>query len=126
MGNALVTPTMVMTIPKLKLQAELLAVRLKQDICPALTVIIISIFWWTNSTCNGLILEPSTQYLLQNVLPKSQNTLALTNGTTLPEVIARQTPVLVVCQLRFCNQVALLRNQIYYEPSKSRSNQALK
>ena len=38
LGKARVAPMKVMTIPKLELQAALLAARLKQDICRALTV----------------------------------------------------------------------------------------
>ena len=40
----------VMTIPKLELQAALLAARLKQDICRALTVRVDKVLIWTDST----------------------------------------------------------------------------
>ena len=40
----------VMTIPKLELQAALLAARLKQDICRALTVHVNKVYMWTDST----------------------------------------------------------------------------
>ena len=50
LGKARVTPTKVMTAPKLELQAALLAARLKQDICRALTVKINRVFMWTDST----------------------------------------------------------------------------
>ena len=38
------------TIPKLELQAALMAARLKQDICPAITVHVNNDFMWTDST----------------------------------------------------------------------------
>ena len=40
----------VMTIPKLELQAALLAARLKQDICRALNVFVNKVYMWTDST----------------------------------------------------------------------------
>ena len=40
----------VMTIPKPELQADLLAARLKPDICRALTVRVDKVFMWTDST----------------------------------------------------------------------------
>ena len=49
-----------------------------------------------------------------------------TNGTTLAQVIRRQTPVLVVCPLKFCNQKAGWEPRNSYEPNNSRSNQELK
>ena len=48
--KARVAPIKVMAVPKLELQAALLATRLKQDICRALTVHISKIFMWTDST----------------------------------------------------------------------------
>ena len=50
LGKARVAPMKVMTVPKLELQAALLAARLKQDICRALTVKVNKIFMWTHST----------------------------------------------------------------------------
>ena len=50
LGKARVAPMKVMTVPKLELQAALLAARLKQDICRALTVKVNRIFMWTDST----------------------------------------------------------------------------
>ena len=40
----------VMAVPKLELNAALLAAPLKQDICRALTVIVNRVFMWTDST----------------------------------------------------------------------------
>ena len=40
----------VMTVPKLDLQAALLAARLKREICRALTVTADKVFMWTDST----------------------------------------------------------------------------
>ena len=50
LGKARVAPMKVMTVPKLELQAALLAARLKPDICRALTVHISKFFMWTDST----------------------------------------------------------------------------
>ena len=50
LGKARVAPMKVKTIPKLELQAALLAARLKQDICRALRVKINRVFMWTDST----------------------------------------------------------------------------
>ena len=50
LGKARVAPMKVMTIPKLELQASLLAARLKQAICRALTVHINKVYMWTDST----------------------------------------------------------------------------
>ena len=50
LGEARVAPMKLMTIPKQELKAALLAVRLKQDICRALTVHVNEVFMWTDST----------------------------------------------------------------------------
>ena len=50
LGKARVAPMKVMTVPKLELQAALLAARLKQDICRALTVKVNRVSMWTDST----------------------------------------------------------------------------
>ena len=50
LGKARVAPMKVMTISKLELQAALLAARLKQDICRALTVHVNKVYMWTDST----------------------------------------------------------------------------
>ena len=50
LGKALVEPMKVMTVSKLELQAALLAVRLKREICRALTVTVGKVFMWTDST----------------------------------------------------------------------------
>ena len=50
LGKLRVAPIKVMTIPKLELQAALLAARLKQDICGALTVHVNKVYIWTDST----------------------------------------------------------------------------
>ena len=50
LGKTREAPMKVMTIPNLELQAALLAARLKQDICRALTVHINKVFMWTDST----------------------------------------------------------------------------
>ena len=50
LGKARVAPMKVMTITKLELQAALLAARLKQDICQALTVHVNKVYMWTDST----------------------------------------------------------------------------
>ena len=48
--KARVTPMKVMTVPKLELQAALLAARLKNEIIQALTVTVNQVFIWTDST----------------------------------------------------------------------------
>ena len=50
LGKARVAPMKVMKIPKLELQAALLAARLKHDICRALTVHVNKVYMWTDST----------------------------------------------------------------------------
>ena len=50
LGKARVAPMKVMTVPKLELQAALLAARLKREIRRALTVTVDKVFMWTDST----------------------------------------------------------------------------
>ena len=50
LGKACVAPMKVRTVPKLELQAALLAARLKRDVCRALTVTVDKVFMWTDST----------------------------------------------------------------------------
>ena len=50
LGKARVAPMKVMTVPKMELQAALLAARLKREICRALTVTVEKVFMWTDST----------------------------------------------------------------------------
>ena len=49
-GKARVAPTKALSIPKLELQAALLATRLKDDILAALTVCINHVYMWTDGT----------------------------------------------------------------------------
>ena len=49
-GKARVAPIKALTIPKLELQSELLAARLKDEFQQALTVPVERTFMWTNST----------------------------------------------------------------------------
>ncbi|XP_075253201.1 uncharacterized protein LOC142345002 [Convolutriloba macropyga] len=49
-GKARIAPMKVLTVPKLKLQAVLLASRLREEICEALTIQIQRTFMWTDST----------------------------------------------------------------------------
>ena len=49
LGKARVAPMKVMTVPKLELQAALLAARLKMEICRALTVDVDKVVMWTDS-----------------------------------------------------------------------------
>ena len=50
LGKARVAPMKVITIPKLELQAALLAAQLKHDICRALTVHVNKLYMWTDRT----------------------------------------------------------------------------
>ena len=50
LGKARVAPMKVMTVPKLELQAALLASRLKREIARALFVTINQVYMWTDST----------------------------------------------------------------------------
>ena len=50
LGKARVVPMKVVTVPKLELQAALLAARLKREICRALTFNVDKVFMWTYST----------------------------------------------------------------------------
>ena len=52
----------VITIPKLELQAALLATQLKQDICRAVTVNINKVLMWTDSTTVPLWLNSTTKH----------------------------------------------------------------
>ena len=49
LGKARVAPMKVMTVPKLELQAALLAARLQREITQALTVTVNQVFMWTDS-----------------------------------------------------------------------------
>ena len=49
-GKARVAPMKVLTVPKLELQAALLASRLREETCEALTIQIQRTFMWTGST----------------------------------------------------------------------------
>ena len=49
-GKARVAPMKAMSIPKLELQASLLATRLRQKIIDALTIEVPTIFMWTDNT----------------------------------------------------------------------------
>ena len=105
LGKARVAPMKVMTIPKLELQAALLAARLEQDICRALTVHVNKVYMWTDSTT-----------VLQWLNSTSKQPIFVANcvceileHTSVDEwnhVASSDNPVLVVCPLRFCNQVA--------------------
>ena len=50
LGKARYAPMKVMTVPRLELQAALLAARLKKEICRALTVTVERVFMWKDST----------------------------------------------------------------------------
>ena len=50
LGKARVAPMKVITVPKLELQAALLAARLQNEIIQALTVTVNHVFMWTDST----------------------------------------------------------------------------
>ena len=50
LGKARVAPMKVMTVPKLELQAALLAARMKKEIIQAITVTVNQVFMWTDST----------------------------------------------------------------------------
>ena len=49
-GKARVAPMKALSIPKLELQAALLATRLKEDVLKALTIPVSNTFMWTDST----------------------------------------------------------------------------
>ena len=104
-----VAPMKVMKKTKLELQASLQVARLKQDICPAVTVHVNKVFMWTDSTTVLQWLKStSTQpiFTANRVCEILEHTSIDENGTTLSQVIIWQMPVLVVCPLRFCNPVA--------------------
>ena len=71
-GKALVAPMKALTIPKLELQAALLAARLKDEIQQALTVPVERTFMWTDSTTvlNGSIPLTRNPYSSPTESPK--------------------------------------------------------
>ena len=62
LGKAHIAPMKVMPIPELELQAALLAARLKQDICRAITVKVIRVFVRTDSTTVLQCLNSTTKH----------------------------------------------------------------
>ena len=62
LSKARVAPMKVMTVPKLELQAALLAARLKRDICRALTVHVDKVFLWTDSTTVLQCFNPTSKH----------------------------------------------------------------
>ena len=62
LGKARVGPMKVTTVPKLELQAALLAARLKIDICRSLTVTVNRVFMWSDSTAVLQWLVSTTKY----------------------------------------------------------------
>ena len=106
LGKTGVAPMKVMTVPKLELQAALLAARLKREIMQALTVSVNPVFMWTDSTTvlqwiNSNEKQPT--FFLQTVFAKFWSIPALTNGTTSQLRIIQVTLARVECPLRFCN-----------------------
>ena len=59
-----VAPRCVMTVPMLEFQAVLLATRLKQDICRALTLKVNKVFMWTESTTVLQWLNSTTKHTI--------------------------------------------------------------
>ena len=64
LGKARVAPMKFITVPNLELQAALLAARLKQDICRALTVKVNRLFMWTDSTTVLQLPNSATKHLI--------------------------------------------------------------
>ena len=108
LGKARFAPMKVMTVPKLELQAALLAARLKREICRALTVTVDKVFMWTDSTIVLQWINSTNKHpiFIADRVSETWRTPALTNGTTSPLVIIRQMLARVVCPLKFCDQIA--------------------
>ena len=102
LGKARVAPMEVMTVPKLELQAALLAARLKNEIIQALTVTVNQVFMWTDSTTvlQWINFNEKQQIFVANRFCEKP---ALNNGTTSPLKIIQLTLAHVECPLRFCN-----------------------
>ena len=81
LGKARVVPMKVMTVPKLKIQAALLAARRKRENTQALTVTEYSCGQTARPFSNGITPKKSNQSLLQTVFAKFWCIPA--NGTTL-------------------------------------------
>ena len=83
-GKALVAPMKALSIPKLELQAVLLAKRLKDDILTARTVSINHVYMWTDSTTVLEWLNSTLKKYLNSSLivsAKSSNRPLLKSGT---------------------------------------------
>ena len=106
LGKARVAPMKVTTVPKLELQAALLAARLKREITQSLTVTVNQVFIWTDSATvlqwiNSNEKQPI--FLLQTVFAKFWSIPALTNGTTSQLRIIQLTLARVKCPPRVSN-----------------------
>ena len=106
-GKARVAPMKVMTVPKLELQAALLAAQLKREITQALTVTVNQVFMWTDSTTVLQWINSNEKQPIfvrvSTVFAKFWSIPALTNGTTWQLRIIQLTLARVECPLGFCN-----------------------
>ena len=100
-GEARVAPMKALTIPKLELQAALLAARLKDEIQQALTVPVERTFMWTDSTTVLQWLH-SIDKKPVFVANRVAEILELTNGTTCQQPTTRQTRARAACRRTPC------------------------
>ena len=94
--KARVAPMNALSIPKLELQAALLATRLKEEILKGLTFKVTDIFMWTDNTTalfSGFTLVVNYPFLLVIALVRFWSLPPLISGITYLAVITQLIPV---------------------------------
>ena len=120
-GKTRVAPMKVMTVPKLELQAALLAARFKREICRALTVTVDEIFMWTHCTIVLQWINSTNKHpiFIGNRVSEIPENTSVDKETTMLLVTIRKMLARVVCPLKFCDSVAAWGVQTSWESSNS-------
>ena len=108
LGKARVAPMRCVTIPKLVLQAALLASRLRQEVLHAVSLMFERCFMWTDSTTvlqwlHSLEKQP---VFVANRVTEILELMLLTNGIMYERVITLQTLAIVGCLPLLCSRAA--------------------